>query len=153
MMEKGQILRRAFPEQTRESVDNVYAEIGDVITALAWSDLFWPPCFEVRGVVIVGVNEKSPEWIEQRTIESDLERRATLSWSQKLASFNWFEIEYLFGNLGSPFELQGEAAFLLAQVLRQTWAARLTQLYPRREFELRIDEGTKDVGLSLSVCQ
>ena len=153
-MNTNDVLRAAFPLADPDSNTSFYTEIGDVFTALAFSDLFWPQCFERYGAIFVGVGATSPEWVEQGVerilARPESERR---SWPEIVDSFNWFEVPYLFRVLRDPAELIGEASYQLAGVLRDCWSARLRELYPEREFDVSVDEPTKNEALSIAVRQ
>lgn len=153
-MNTDDVLRAAFPSADPDSNTSFYTEIGDVFTALAFSDLFWPQCFEMYGAVFVAVGATSREWVEQGVhqvlAKPESERR---SWPETVDSFNWFEVPYLFRVLRDPVELRGEASYQLAAVLCSCWRARLQEIYPDREFDVSIDEPTKDEALSITVRQ
>jgi hypothetical protein len=140
MVDKTSLLTEAFPEADPDSPTAYYGSVGDIYQALMFSDLFWPPCFVVKGAVFLGVGANSPEWVREG-LEKVLSRGESKrrSWSETVESFNWFEIPYLFGQLRNPLDRQGEAAEALAEVLRQCWSARLAQLFPDRAFEVVIN--------------
>lgn len=153
-MRSEDVLSAAFPAVTPDSSTSFYGEVADLYTALALADLFWPACLEVHDAVFLAVGANSQEWVEEgvgRVLQRPIAERR--SWSEIVDSFNWFEVPYLFGVHRDPAELRGEAAHLLAGTLRQSWSARLRELYPSRTFDVSIEQPTKDEALSVSVRQ
>lgn len=153
MMKKESVLAAAFPDADPASSSAFYSSEGDLYQALMFSDLFWPTCFTVRGAVFLEVGATTPEWVN-----SGIDRRAArtvsqrMPWNEFVDSFNWFEVSYLFGRVRGPEEAFDDALDLLVDVLQQSWSARLRQLFPDREFELRVNDGGPE-ALNISVQQ
>lgn len=151
-MDKASVLAAAYPDAEPDSPSAYYTSEGDLLQALMYSDLFWPPCFIVDGAVFLAVGATTPQWVQE-----GLERRALMSasergsWSTFVDSFNWFEVSHLFGRIRGPQDQMDDALDLLASILQEAWSARLKQLFPERTFEVRInDDGPEAFNVSVT---
>jgi hypothetical protein len=111
-------------------------ERGSTLGALTYSVLFAPAFVEIEGFVFItdltpgpaGGAEEIAVQLRAARAKSDEDLR------NLLASYNWMEVPYLFGNnRGSDLEVS-----TLARAVADAWRARLRGLYPDRHFEVRV---------------
>ncbi|BDZ53061.1 hypothetical protein GCM10025870_01340 [Agromyces marinus] len=136
--ERDEILRVAFPWVDGAVPADYRWNIGTPVHALLYGSLYWPDLFEFGGAVFVSVwgNDRR-DTIERLTSPSSDSSPFVRSWKESVDSFNVFELPYLFGGAGDDRELERRAEAALADVLVQTWVARLRASYPQRTFDVR----------------
>jgi hypothetical protein len=130
--EAVELLRVRYPAQSGTIPDQwqdfVYRR-GSIPDGLAYGLLFVPPFIEVEGSVLLDDCEPGfPERFLAAKRKSDSEL------GELEASFNWREVGYLFAN---P-EGEDEEELVLAELIAEAWRARLTHLYPKRRFVVRV---------------
>jgi hypothetical protein len=106
---------------------------GSGIDALAYAALFWPEFMEHRGMVV-----RALEWGDADqlpTLDATLERHGS-DRREAEKSVNWVDVGELFGP--RKLESSQEDDLALARLLREMWAARLSQSFPDRRFAVEI---------------
>ncbi len=121
-------------------LDVLYAH-GSGIDALVYAELFWPMFAEHRGMVVRTLEWSSGE--QRELLDAALDRyRGDLTQAEQ--SVNWVDIGELFG----PRKLESSADddLALARLLQQMWVARLTQLFPDKQFAVQVIGGEETGG-------
>src|SRR5262245_60769069 len=126
------LLRAFFPDVAAEDPIEYFGEVGSAADALVYSWLFWPKLVEMHGAVFLALNGRDETYIAERLEQSMASTRAEpdeSSWTAVVYSFNFFELEYLFGVRRTPWELEEELVQQLGGALVETWSARLAAAY------------------------
>lgn len=135
-------LRANFPGEDNANFNalDLIHKFGTPLTALLYSELFWPEFREVQGMVFLADNIEDHE--DEAKVKALLDKCGDPSEVEQ--AFNFVEVPLLFG--GAAGEGTDEDAALLAERLREMWSARLKVCFPRRTFwveVLPLDEGTE----------
>ncbi len=139
-MDRATLLNRLlelFPGEDNtgfNAFDLIY-KFGSPLTALLYSELFWPEFIEVEGMVFLAsdVEDKS----DQKRIISALVRYG--GDKQRVEkSFNNVEVPWLFGRQAA--ESSDLEYRLLTGRIAAMWRARLAERFPDRAFEVTIVE-------------
>jgi hypothetical protein len=149
-MDHAKLLRRLrglFPDEDNKgfnAFDLIY-KFGSPLTALLYSELFWPEFVEVEGMVFLASEVEDDDDRERVTValaryggnEQRVER-----------SFNYVEIPSLFGHrVEESSELEDR---LLTERIAAMWRFRLAERFPSRIFEVTIvepDDSDDEVGI------
>jgi hypothetical protein len=151
-LEIARILSAAYPPVGSTDPVSYVSEIGDSVSALAYSRLFWPNILEIEGAVFIALWGGWEKYVSERIRTPDPKRRSLMSWSEAVNSFNIFEIAHIFRQRNISWALSAEADYALAPFLVQTWSARLAMAYPKRTFKVRFSlaDGVMDSRIEVS---
>lgn len=146
------ILRAAFPEISATDPAGFLGEAGSSVDALLYGAMYWPEVFEYAGAVFVGMwGDDRAETVRRLTSPQD--NVAPLSWVDSVNSFNIFEVHYFFRAVGMSDELDRDAEFAFAQILVESWNARLLQSFPARRFKVDFWPADEQYEARISVIQ
>jgi hypothetical protein len=118
-----------------ERADYLHAH-GNFSDALLYSVLFVPEFIEVEGCVFLKEIGVEPQGGKKELAAGIHQARArsTEALKRYVDSFNWVEVPYLINNqTASDAEIE-----VLAELIMQTWLARLNDAFPDRRFTVRI---------------
>ncbi|WJK40037.1 hypothetical protein O7608_27020 [Solwaraspora sp. WMMA2056] len=152
----GMILRAAFPDVGSDDPVSYFGNQGDVFQALSFSWLFWPKLLELHGAVFLALSGNDQAEISARLsmpLAGDSVDWPPMKWSEAVDSYNWFEVDQLFLRWRGPREFVADAEKELAEILVQTWRARLGGSYPDREFSVTLALADESAGLRIVVRQ
>lgn len=145
-MTRDEVLLRAFPDLVNpDEPQDAYSNLGDIYSALAWRNLFWPDYFLVQGAVFLNLNGNDIELVTSRLHHND-----SLSWKEFVDSFNFYELPYMLAlPRALPEEMEECAYREVLQALRESWTARLATALPDHPIWISIDEPDEQLQLTL----
>ena len=137
--------REAWRESFRNfTVFDVLHDRGSPLDALLYAHLFWPRFVVLHGMTFLlasvedeaderRISEAMRKWNDQTKVEE---------------SFNFVEIAALFGRRKGESEAEGDR--VLAEVLVETWSAKLQRDFPDKRFRVVLVEATasEEVGVT-----
>lgn len=122
---------------------DVLHQFGSVSAALLHSILFIPNFLEIDGSILLDPGEAQGDCADRFRAAKV---RDDLSLSELEASFNFFELPYLFSNRNTTHT----EMLLLAEKMGGAWKSRLRELFPERRFIVTVigaGETQEDVGV------
>lgn len=111
--------------------DFAYAR-GNVLDAIVYLSVLWPPFVELMDMVFRGADVETED--DRARVRDALDRYGSTSEVER--SFNWVDVGVLFApkNYGSSSEEDRQ----LAGILREIWSAKLRQDFPGRVFTTEV---------------
>ncbi|TCC44622.1 hypothetical protein E0H75_34225 [Kribbella capetownensis] len=143
----------SFPEVESEDPVEYFGEIGSAVDALVYGWLYWPKLVEQHGAVFLALNGDDEAYIAERLAAAIAASRDEPrgSWAEAVDSFNFFELEYLFGVRPATANVQEDVVQQLGSVLVETWSARLASAYPDRRFSVTLRLADESLMLATRV--
>jgi len=139
-------LRDMFPgDNTGFNTFDLIHKFGSPLSALLYSELFWPEFVEYKGMIFLA--SEVEDTAGRNRVDGAL---ATYGGDrgQVEESFNFVEVPPLFGaRSGETTDLEDQ---LLANKLASMWCARLLQVFPDRKFVVTVTE-QGDTGEEIGV--
>lgn len=142
-------LRGMFPDEDTTGFNpfDLLYRFGSPLTALLYSELFWPQFVEFSGMVFL-----------ESDVEDDADRERIMVALARHAGdtqhvekiFNYVEVPSLFGRRAEESTNQEDR--LLAERMAVMWRARLAELYPDKSFEIQIVEPPHGSDDELGFC-
>lgn len=143
-----EFLFRRFEDKDNKNfnaLDFVY-KYGSPASALLYSKLFWPDFIEIDDMVFM-----KSDFEEEEDYERLNQAKTKYNNRQETEkSFNFHEIPQMFSKRDDTTD---DEDYLLAQVLKETWAARLSRLFPDKEIVVEITEPEDSDELGLIFYQ
>ena len=139
-------LQKKYPMAEGMDMNNALYEYGVASQAILYSALYNPEFIEVCGSVLLAWNLPTQELVKE--FEQSLKLGPKTS-RELEESFNFVEIGYMFAPKGR--DTSDEEDELLAQQLRDCWAAILHYRYRNRQFVVEVispEETGSTVGIS-----
>lgn len=122
-----------FPTKERFGLWDMMHVFGSTRNALLHAQLFCPEFIEIDGSILLRNSVSSFGKTKEESFLSG-KMAGKLSLAELEASFNSVEVGYLFAHSADSDE-DGD---LLAEIIAETWRARLNYLYPHRKFEVSV---------------
>ncbi|WP_245556059.1 hypothetical protein [Actinopolyspora mortivallis] len=146
-------LRAAYPDVDSEDPVAFFGEEGTHFQGLMFAWLYWPRLIEIHGAVFLCLNGEDESYIRELLSTPVADGHSDwlpMSWKNVVDNFNWFEVLHLFGLHVPPDEYVVPASEQIAEILVESWSARLKVAYPEREFSVSLmDSDTEDVGIEV----
>jgi hypothetical protein len=131
----------------QQDILDIRHQFGSVAGGLLYATLFVPDFCVVSDSVILddGTFDLPEKFLAAK-------QASTMSPEDLEASFNWRELPYLFSNRDTTVK----ECKILAGFIVEAWKARLSMLFPQRQFVVRIlssDETGGGVGVGFRECK
>lgn len=147
------ILRSVYPDVDQSGSVGHFEKVSNLYEALALGRIFWSDVAVIHGAVFVILRENDAREIESRMSARVAAVAGAVNWDLFVDSFNRFEVRHLFLCWPGDREISGEAEFLLAELLVETWSARLKNKFPDREFSVSIEDPVGEEGPCVLISQ